>query len=187
MNHFLALRPDSATRDRLAAVSDRLRAWELPATWTHPDDYHLTLLFLGELSADEAMWIPSAIDEVAHSLRRPTLHLAGLGASGTRGETVPGYVYAAAADAERFCADLRHDLGECLDEATTTPYIPHVTLCRPQSANPRNHVALARDWPLLFAAHGMADWGACVVDALVLYCSTTRTPRYQEITSWPLS
>ncbi len=186
-NHFLALRPDSATRDRLSLVSERLRAWELPANWTHPDDYHLTVLYLGDLTSEAASWIPAAIGDVAESLRRPTLQLAGLGASGTRGETVPRSVYAAASDHGGFCADLRHDLGDCLEEATTAPYVPHLTLCRPHAANPRNAPTLTRDWPRLLTAHGEADWGACVVDALVLYRSTTRTPRYEEVSSWSLA
>ena len=189
MNHFLALSPDHATRDRLQRVADRLRAWGLPATWTHPDDYHLTVLFLGTLDDDAASWIPAAIDDVATSIRPPSLQLAGLGASGTRGNTVPRTVYVAATDGAGFCSDLHRDLCDCLEEAPVTSYIPHLTLCRPQpvSAREQANAPLFRDWPHLLEAHGIADWGPCVVDALVLYRSTTRTPRYEQVESWQLT
>lgn len=186
MNHFLALRLDGATRDRLQQVADRLRAWGLPATWVHPEDYHLTVRFLGDLDAEAASWIPAAIDDVAQSLRLPSLQLAGLGASGTRGQTVPRTVYVAATDPAGMCRDLHHDLSDCLEESPETTFIPHVTLCRPQPVTAREQAAapMFRDWPHLLEANGQADWGACTIDALVLYRSTTRTPRYEEVTSW---
>lgn len=189
MNHFLALRPDHATRDRLQQIAERLRAWELPASWVHPDDYHLTTLFLGELDDQAASFIPAAIDDVANSLQVPALRLAGLGASGTRGQTVPRTVYVAAADPDGFCGDLHRDLCDCLEESPKSPFTPHLTLCRPQpvSAREQANAPLFRDWPHLLEAHGLADWGACTVDALVLYRSTTRTPRYEEVASWRLA
>ncbi len=185
MHHFLALRPDGATRDRLAAISDRLRAWELPATWTHPDDLHLTVAFLGHLDDDEAALIPAAIDDVARSIRRPSLQLAGLGASGSRGaglQTVPRAVFAAVADPAGICTDVHRDLAECLEQRPDATYRPHVTLCRPLPHAPAGQ--LFRDWPHLLEAHGLADWGPCTIEALVLYRATERRPRYEELTRW---
>ncbi len=188
MNHFLALRPDGATRDRLHQVAERLRAWDLPATWTHPEDYHLTVLYLGDLDETAASWIAPAIADVAASIRQPSLQLAGLGASGTRGQTVPRTVYAAALDQAGMCYDLHRDLCDCLDDQPQTHFTPHLTICRPQPVTRREQAAapLFRDWPHLLEANGQADWGACVVEALVLYRSTTRTPRYAEVTRWRL-
>ena len=185
MNHFLALRPDAATRDRLAAIADRLRAWDLPASWTHPDDYHLTVRFLGELDDDEVQLLPTLVDDVANSIRRPSLLLSGLGASGTRGHgvaAVPRAVFAAVSDAGYSCAGLHRDLGDCLDEAPLSDFLPHITLCRPHPLAATGQ--LFRDWPHLLEAHGLADWGPCVIDALVLYRSGEFTPRYATLTTW---
>ncbi len=187
MNHFLALRPDGATRDRLAAIAERLRAWELPASWLHPDDYHLTVRFLGALDDDEVQLLPTLVDDVAASIRRPSLRLSGLGATGTRGHrlaAVPRAVFAAVADAEHACAGLHRDLGECLDEQPERDFLPHLTLCRPQPQAATGQ--LFRDWPHLLEAHGVADWGPCTIESLTLFRSGEFTPRYETLATWPV-
>lgn len=183
MNHFLALRLADEPRDRLAAVAERLQAWQLPAAWVHPDDYHLTLVFLGALDADEARVLPHLIDGVASSLRRPQLRFSGLGASG--GRTEPKVVFAAIEDEEHACAGMHADLCEALDHAPERRFMPHVTLCRPRSPVPRD--AGNRDWPQLFAANGIADWGICQTTDLVLYQTRPELgTRYQPLASWQL-
>lgn len=185
MNHFLALRLDDATRDRLECIADRLKAWELPATWTHSDDLHLTIRFLGELDDDEGHYLPTAIDLVAGSLRRPRLRLTGLGGVGGRHE--PRAVFAAVSDADHACAHMHRDLGDALDLPVDNDFKPHVTLCRPQPSRRGDHLRADHDWPALFAAHGLAEWGDCVATDLILYRShPERTPRYAELSRWPL-
>lgn len=183
-NHFLGLRLDHASTDRLHAISDRLRAWQLPATWTHPDDYHLTLVFLGPLQDDEARYLPEALAEVAGSQRRPQLSFSGLGASGRSGDE-PKYVFAAIADPELGCDGMRRDLCEVLEHRPEAAFRPHVTLCRPQPM-PRG-LPLFRDWPHLLEAHGQMQAGACVVGDIVLWRSSGGgATRYEELASWPL-
>lgn len=187
MNTFLALRLADGPRDRLAQVAERLQAWGLPASWVDPDDYHLTMLFLGKLDADEAGMVPQAIDLVANSLLRPALRFAGLGAAG--GRTEPRVVYAALSDAQGACADIYHDLCDAMGMKPERQFQPHVTVCRPRTATPRDLAAmpLHRDWPHLLEANGQADWGDCDTTHLVLYGSQTdRVPRYRELASWPL-
>ncbi len=187
MNTFLALRLADPPRDRLAQVADRLRAWNLPANWVRPEDYHLTLLFLGKLDADEAGMLPHAVDLVAGSLRRPSLRFCGLGASG--GRTEPRLVYCALSDSEHACAGMNHDLCDALGMKPERAFMPHVTLCRPRPSTPRDiaEQPLFRDWPHLLEANGQADWGDCETTHLVLYRSQTdRMPRYRELASWPL-
>jgi 2'-5' RNA ligase len=187
VNHFLALRLDDDSRDRLALVAGRLQAWQLPASWLHPDDYHLTLVFLGDLAAEEAQFLPHAIDLVAGSLRRPALRFTGLGASGGRSE--PRAVFAGIADAEAACAGMHRDLSEAVDQPAEPRFAPHVTLCRPHFASQRELGALGpeRSWPRLLEANGLAEWGDCATTALVLYVSRPESgTRYQPLASWPL-
>ena len=187
MNHFLALRLDDGARDRLAVVAARLQEWQLPATWLHPDDYHLTLVFLGDLEPDEAQFLPHAIDLVAGSLRRPALRFAGLGAGG--GRTEPRAVFAGVEDLEAACAGMHRDLSEAVDQPSESRFAPHVTLCRPHFASQRELNALGpgRRWPDLLEANGLADWGACATTDLVLYVSRPeRGTRYQPLATWPL-
>src|SRR4051812_13252402 len=112
MIHFLALRLADEPRDRLTIVSERLQAWQLPASWVHPDDYHLTLAFLGRVDPDEARFLPHVVADVAGSLRRPRLRFSGLGAFG--GRTEPRVVFAALEDPEAACAGMHLDLCEAL-------------------------------------------------------------------------
>ena len=185
MNHFLAFSLDSATRDRLGAIAERLRAWDLPAAWIHPDDYHITIRFLGALDDDEVQLLPTLIDDVAGSIRRPSLRLVGLGATGTRGHglaAVPRGIFAAVADDDHACAGLHRDVGDCLDEQPLSDFLPHVTLCRPHPQAAQGQ--LFRDWPHVLEAHGVADWGTCTVESLVFYRSGEFTPRYETLTSW---
>ncbi len=185
MNHFLALRLDADSRDRLAAVASRLQEWKLPAHWVHPDDYHLTVLFIGRLQADEARVLPYAIGDLADSLERPRLRLAGLGAFGGKHE--PRVVYAGLTDADGTCVRAHRELSEALDMRPLRDYMPHITVCRPRPMFPGQAAAVARrDWPQLLEAHGLADWGECATTELVLYQSTDRVPRYHEIASWRL-
>lgn len=183
-NHFLGLRLDLDSSERLRSVVQRLRAWDLPARWTHPDDYHLTLIFLGSVDDDEARYLPDALHEVAGSLRAPALSFCGLGASGSSGDE-PKYVFSAVNDQEMGCDGMRRDLCEALELMPESSFRPHVTLCRPQPT-PRG-LPLFRDWPHLLEAHGQAHWGACVVTAVVLWRSSgTGATRYEALASWPL-
>lgn len=185
-NHFLALRLDDDTHDRLAAVADRLRAWELPARWVHPDDFHVTLAFLGPVDETEAVYLPAALDEVAGSLRRPRLALTGLGAGGDNGHEAPKYVFAAVDDPDGECAALRADLHAAMELQPEAGFRPHVTLCRPQPVPLRT--PLFRDWPHLLEAHGLAEWGACgTTDVVLQRSSGAGATRYEALASWRLS
>jgi RNA 2',3'-cyclic 3'-phosphodiesterase len=186
MNHFLALRLDHASRDRLAEHALRLQEWHLPANWVHVEDYHLTLLFLGRIDADEARTLPYTVERIADGLVRPRLRLAGVGAFG--GRTEPRVVFAALADPEAACAQAHRDLAEAVGVEAERRFQPHIALCRPRPPGPgeRDLITARRDWPQLIAANGEADWGDCVVTDLVLYRSTERTPRYESVASWKL-
>jgi RNA 2',3'-cyclic 3'-phosphodiesterase len=188
MNYFIALRLADDPRDRLAALSRRLQEWQLPANWVHPEDYHVTLLFLGNLDADESRTLPYTISDLADSLARPELRLAGLGALG--GRTEPRVVYAALEDRSGFCQEAHRDLSEILGMRPERQFMPHVTLCRPRPAllGETSSFSSRRTWPGLLEAHGLADWGDCRTTDLVLYQSGRgeRQPRYQELASWPL-
>lgn len=183
-NHFLALRLDHDTCDRLAAASERLRSWGLPARWTHADDYHLTLAFLGPVDDEEAALLPAAVDLVAGSFLRPTLRLVGVGARG--GASEPKSVFAAVGDADHACAGMHQDLCAAVEIAVDARFAPHITLCRPQPVP--SGLPLYRDWPHLLEAVGLAEWGACTATAVVLLRSSgSGATRYAEVAAWRLA
>lgn len=183
-NHFFALIPDEATRQRLAAVAERIRAWGLDGRWVHPDDYHLTVCFLGATDEDEAALLPTIFDEVASAARLGPLRLCGLGAFG--GRFAPKVVYAAIEDGPQACADLAHDLHDRLGLEAERDFRPHITLIRPDDV----HGDPGRDWPDLLAAFGNSAWGECRCDALGLFISENAPrgrPRHRQIASWPVT
>ncbi len=182
MNHFLALRLADSARDRLAQLNERFAEWGLPAHWTHGDDLHVSVLFLGQCDDDEVQFIPTLIDDVARTMVCPELQLSGLGARGGRRE--PSVVFAACQDAADVCLHTHASLAACLDRTPDAQYRPTIPLCRP---NGRGDVSRAQGtWSDLFAAYGEAQWGTCPTTHLVLYRSTAYRPRYQAIESWPL-
>ena len=187
MKHFLALALADGPRERLVQLSERLRQWNLPARWVHPEDYHITVRFLGELDAVEAAAVPCAVELVAPAIARPALTLCGLGASG--GRTEPRVVYAALADSAHRLAELHYDLSGALGLEPERAFLPHVTLCRPD-ARARNDCSgpPRGDWPQLLEANGQADWGACETTELVLYQSRAALrPRYHALARWRLA
>lgn len=185
MNHFLALKLADATRDRLAQVAERFQAWDLPAAWVDPDDYHLTVAFLGELDADEAHLLPSAIDLVASGLRQPQLRFSGIGAAGGRSE--PRTVFAALTDIDARCAHIHLDLCDALGLSRDQTFAPHVTLCHPRRAGAWQTPAPGRTWSDLFLAIGLADWGTCDTTDLVFYRRREGPgSRYEVLADWPL-
>ncbi len=188
MRVFTALIPDDATRDRLAAIAERLRAWDLPATWVDPADYHLTLRFHGDVDDHGADFLPHAIEDVAGGVPRPDLRLIGLGATGTRGMgegCVPRMIYAAVGDPANWCQGVHNDLGNCLDEVPERGFKPHITLCRPLPMSPAAHAAVPafRHWPHLLEAHGQADWGPCIGEAIELQAGPAP---YRVLARWEL-
>jgi 2'-5' RNA ligase len=183
-NYFLALRLSAETTDRLDQCVEQLKKWELTAQWTQ--DYHLTLCFLGPLTHDEAHMIPSAVELLVSSWKRPTLRFAGLGARA--GRRVPQSVYVALNDQRRQCHDFHQDLCASFDVIDKQPFLPHVTLCRPLSSSRDEHEQPR--WHELFSAFGMTEWGNCVCDELALFVrnqpSERSTLRYRVVNSWPL-
>jgi 2'-5' RNA ligase len=185
VNHFLALTLDGAARDRLAQVAERFKAWDLPAAWVDPEDYHVTVAFLGELDEDEARLLPAAIDLVASGLRRPQLRFSGIGARAGRHQ--PQAVFAALADPEGRCADIHLDLCAALELTAERAFLPHVTICRPSRVPAWQGAVPGRTWSDLFLANGQADWGDCATTALA-FCRRHDGPgpRYDVLTDWPL-
>lgn len=180
MNYFLALRPTRNTRDRLAAVADRLRLWGTGASWVDPEDYHITLCYFGRLEAADVRSIPWSVNDVAWAMCAPELTLPGLGAFAGRRE--PRVVYAAVGDEDGWSMDLHLDLHDALGEKPSRHFHPHITLCRPRGGSGDPEV-----WPRLLEAHGCADWGECELGELVFYESRPgNVPRYHALERWPI-
>lgn len=125
---------------RLSAEADMLAACGVCGRWTLPVNYHLTLLFLGELP-EETLPVLESVGSVFAEFSAFRLDLRGFGAfeSGRRAVLWFGTVPNPALDA------LQHALGEAVPRLVSIvpelrPYRPHVTLAR-------EAVGLPDSWP----------------------------------------
>ena len=140
MNHFFAIELSPDARHVVSATAAEWKTLLKPAQaakWYGPDDYHITLKFLGDVPvANQAGLIASALPVAA--LNVPfEVGLAGSGAFPALMR--PNVLWAGVQDSPRLTA-----LAASLDTALATggyppelrPYRPHVTVarCRPRTA-----------------------------------------------------
>ncbi|HOB20907.1 MAG TPA: RNA 2',3'-cyclic phosphodiesterase [Candidatus Atribacteria bacterium] len=64
MRLFIAVNFDDETKERIKAVQDRLRAVSR-GSFTHTDNFHLTLVFIGEVHPNQVASIRQAMDDTA--------------------------------------------------------------------------------------------------------------------------
>jgi 2'-5' RNA ligase len=168
MRLFTALDPPSPVRTQCAALQDALQGGlSLPARWTHPEQFHVTIRFLGETDPDRAhrykmalsrvdipaaRCVPYGLD-VLPSRRTPRVVILGLERTASLRT-----LYQAVSDALE---------AEGLSSEDRT-YRPHLTLARLDDPDPeRVHKALR--------AIQDAAVDTFQADTLILY-ESTRTP-----------
>ncbi len=169
---FFALWPDRAVRDALAQLGQEL-APGATGRPTHPQDLHLTLVFLGGLEESRracAEHVATAVREATFALR---LDQVGLWSRSGTLWCGPGAV---PLGLSRLVARLSEGVSACGIGLEARPYRPHVTLMRkarldgePSSARPTQPI----DWDATeFVLAGSAGDGP---------------PRYRVLRRWPLA
>jgi 2'-5' RNA ligase len=128
---FLALPlPDEASRELAAAVAGRRARWPGKLAWHRPEDWHITLQFLGEAGGDESACVTRALR--ALQLDPVTIEMEGLGA-------FAGVLYAAVAltpGLARLQEAVTSASGGCGFRPEERAYRPHITLARGRSLPP---------------------------------------------------
>jgi len=147
--------------------------------WTRPEDWHLTLAFLGAVDAAAIEQVRATIADVATRHGPMRLELGGLG-------TFPGgpgarVVWYGIKDSEARLAAVARDLGSALGLDTRSPFRAHVTLARVRRGS-----ADLRAW--LSAAGQLAPDSMVKVRHLALMRSRlgTDTPRYETLATLKL-
>jgi 2'-5' RNA ligase len=166
---------DAATRAACAETAERLRATGFAAKWSPPENYHLTVAFLGAVDAAQVDAVGSVVRDVASHALPFDVALDRVGAfpSAARPRVLwTGPAEPVAAFAE-LCARTRGPLsalGFVFDEHAD----PHVTLARCDGRAPLPAVPAPYTPPVR-------------VDALVLYESVTAPSgaRYTALARFP--
>jgi RNA 2',3'-cyclic 3'-phosphodiesterase len=182
---FVAMPLPQPLKDILKADLELLKKQYPFQKWVHPQDLHLTLVFLGDMD-------PSSIDAVADRLReaaagRPPFPLR-LEEAGVFGPPrSPRVLWAGLQGEVAGLRELQARVSDCLTSLGYTPeeraYSPHLTLARQYAgASPVSKEALAAVFPKGAEAYA---WTA---DRLVLYWSHLgKLPMYEELASVPFS
>lgn len=171
----LALPPDC--RETLARVQGGLPG----ARWVPPENYHITLRFVGEMTEPDAEAIAASLDMLAHP--PVTVRIAGLsfGGDSHRARTLWAEVERTPelAELQKRVESLIVASEACAPE--TRRYRPHVTLARLSGVRPERLQTFLTE-------HALVACEPFVADAVVLY-SSTLSPKgstYVEEVRFPL-
>ncbi len=152
--------------------------------WTHPQDVHVTLSFLGDASAETAEALAADLRQLAAAALPLTLHAEGLGVFGP--PAAPSILWAGlAGDLDALAALQREVAGVCARHgfpSEARAYRPHLTLARRYrtAAGPFKRSALAA------AGAPAGGWPAWRVEDIVLYRSHLgRLPAYEPLGVFP--
>ncbi|NOU99964.1 RNA 2',3'-cyclic phosphodiesterase [Paenibacillus planticolens] len=180
---FVGIQLPPESRRALALWTGSLREALPFQKWTHPQDVHVTLCFLGDTSAETADALADELRQLAAAALPLTLHAEGLGVFGP--PAAPSVLWAGVAgDLDALAALQREVAGACARHgfpAEARPYRPHLTLARRYraAAGPFSRAALAAGAP----TGGQPAWR---VEDIVLYRSHLgRSPAYEPIGVFP--
>jgi 2'-5' RNA ligase len=150
--------------------------------WTHPQDVHVTLQFLGDSSPEAALALGAELRQLAQDTAPLQLRVAGLGTFGA--PAAPNVLWAglagdldalSALQAQVERASARHGF-----QAEARAYRPHLTLAR-RARGPVSRAALDA---AALSLGGEAVW---LVQDIVLYRSHSgRKPAYEPLGVYPL-
>ncbi|WP_017572462.1 RNA 2',3'-cyclic phosphodiesterase [Nocardiopsis halotolerans] len=181
MRLFVALDPPADVADTLRGAVDRGRAHTPDLRWAPPSEWHLTLVFLGEVDEERVPVLTDALGREAHAHRPLRLAAHGWGTfprdrrrasvlwAGLDGDTA---ALGALADGMRAAAA---GTGVPVEHR---PYVPHITVARSRPA---------RD--LSATAHALGTlrsrrWRAR--EAHLMESRPGRADRYRTVRTWAL-
>ncbi|MBR8742703.1 RNA 2',3'-cyclic phosphodiesterase [Nocardiopsis sp. MG754419] len=178
MRLFVALWPSEEVLDALGEAVRRGRRHEPRLRWTHSAEWHLTLVFLGDVGEDQVPALTDALHRALDGHTAPELTLDGWGTFPDRG-----------ADASVFWAGVDGTLDGVVDDLTSAartsgvpvgsrPFVPHLTLARARPPRPPGDILRALgDLPRI-------GWRADRVD--LVESRPARADRYRTARTWRL-
>ncbi|MBX9677356.1 MAG: RNA 2',3'-cyclic phosphodiesterase [Gemmataceae bacterium] len=174
---FLALNPGDASRDRLAALQEKLADATAGVQWVETENLHLTLLFLGDVDDRDLMKVCRAADRAAQDHAPFVMSLEGVGCfpNMRRPRTIWAGVGTGAAEVRNLFQDLATSFEtQGLYRPEDRPFSPHVTLGRV------NKDADAESISRELAKHDKWRGGETTIQEVLVYSSdlTPKGPVY---------
>ncbi|CAM3987693.1 RNA 2',3'-cyclic phosphodiesterase [Nocardiopsis rhodophaea] len=181
MRLFLAIDPPDDLLERVAEAAHALRSDGDGLRWSQPADWHLTLVFLGEISDERRSLLEQRF--AAELRHHQPLSLAVRGAGTFPGDDTRARVLWAGFEGDigalgRLAADLRRVARKSGVPIEHRPYVPHLTLARSRvPADVSRHRWVLRSLATPF-------WTADSVR--LLQTIPGGSPRYRTVATWPL-
>ena len=168
MRLFIAVDVTEEVRAAVAEKAARLREANCDVGWVKPENFHLTLKFLGETPDGRLDDIKAALDLVALSRAAFELELRGMGCFPERG--APRVVWVGAGAGRDALKAVARDVEGAMEDLgfprEQREFAAHLTIGRVRG--PRGAERLRR----LVEAETEASFGRCVVNEIRLYKST---------------
>jgi 2'-5' RNA ligase len=181
MRLFTAVTLGSAVEAKAAAGLERLRLLAPKARWVKPEGFHLTLVFLGEVSEAQLPAIGEALTPVSHHHTPFTLTIQGGGCFGAPRH--PHVLWAGVQGNTAALEALQAEVASVLEPLgfprEKRMYKAHLTLAR--SKEPRGDAAFLECQRVLEKEH----WGDGRVEHLILFES--KAGRYVPRLELPLA
>ena len=136
MRLFIALNLPKKDRDKIHRAARPMREGDLPVRWIDPENFHITLKFLGQVRQDRLEGVQSAIARVADSTPPFKTTMGGFGAFPTiRRPRVIWLGVNATPELRCLKQDLEWALGDHGFEPETRAFHPHLTLGRAEASD----------------------------------------------------
>lgn len=131
MRLFIGLKLPKKQKARIFSAARALREEELPVRWVDPENFHVTLKFLGEVRRDRVPAIEDALDRVASETPPFSTSIGGFGAfPSVRRPRVIWVGIGASPELRCLKQDLEWTFSELGFDVETRAFHPHVTLGR---------------------------------------------------------
>lgn len=176
-HYFLAIPIPDRLKQQLADGAENRKEQYKFKSWVFPQDYHITLHFLGGISSEQLDGINHVLPGFLKSRSPFELRVTHYGIFG---ETKAPRVFWAGLEQVPAMYDLQEKMGEALSgvgvEIERRPYSPHITLARRwEGEDPFNLPELE-----------LAEW-TFLVDQVVLYRThLNRVLKYEGFSKFPL-
>lgn len=166
--YFFALWPDAKVRSRMAAVAKQAAA---KGRMHHPEDIHLTLVFLGQVADERQRCIYEVADGISGKGFELRIDRTGYWPR-------PRILWAGPAETpeslSQLVFDLKNGLADCGFEPEQRRYKPHVTLYRKALRAVAGEIDTPITWPVSEFVLAVSGGGA------------PGMPRYRVLRRWSL-
>ncbi len=186
MRAFIAIELPREIKDTLARLQAKLKTAGADVKWVEPNNIHLTLKFLGEITEEAKDQVCLALEKISGSKKPFDIVISSMGAFPNPGS--PRVIWAAVAAGDPEIKTIAREIETCLEEIgiakETREFSSHITLGRTRSAKNRQELS-----KLLEVQAGKKFEYRFPAAKITLFKSTLtpRGPIYETIKEFPLS